>query len=198
MRGTWAAVLALAAVLLAPSTATFAQDAPPAPEAEVFRSPVLAIDQQRLFVESDFGKASLSALEAASRELQAEIRKIESDLEIEERMLTERRQKLPPAEFAPLAMAFDDKVESIRAAWGAKDRELKRQRELDQQTFYETVLPILVEVMRGMGAVMLVDQSSVILSLDRVDITQIAIDRINRTLADTPAMVPDTPPATEP
>ena len=190
------AVLALVALLLAPSTVLLAQETTPV--AEVFRSPVLAIDQQRLFVESDFGEASLSALEAASRELQAEIRQIESDLEIEERMLTERRQTLPPAEFAPLATAFDDKVESIRAAWGAKDRELKRQREVDQQTFYETVLPILVEVMREMGAVILVDQSTVILSLDRVDITQIAIERINRTLADTPAAVPEAPPVTEP
>ena len=194
MWGRRAGALALSAVLLVPAALAQDTSATPTPETQSFRSPVLAIDQQRLFVDSAFGKASLTALETASRDLQAEIRKIESDLEIEERLLTERRQTLPPTEFTPLASAFDDKVESIRAAWGAKDRELKRQRELDQQTFYETVLPILVEVMQEVGAVMLVDQSSVILTLDRVDITQIAIERIDERLSELPPPAPSDPP----
>jgi Skp family chaperone for outer membrane proteins len=190
MRAGRARIWALLALVWLPSLTPLAAQ-PTAPlAADEFRSPVLAIDQQRLFAESAFGLASLAALEAASRDLQAEIRQIESDLEIEERLLTERRRTMPPAEFAPLAVAFDDKVEGIRAAWGAKDRELKRQRDMDQQTFFQTVGPILIEVMQEMGAVMLVDQSSVVLSFDRVDITQIAIDRINARLSEAPAITP--------
>jgi Skp family chaperone for outer membrane proteins len=162
-------------------------------------SPILALDQQFLFEGSAFGQASLSRLEMASRDLQAEIRKIESDLEIEERLLTERRQTLQPAEFQPLAAAFDEKVEQIRAAWGAKDRELKRQRDQDRQTFYETAVPVLAEMMQEMGAVMLVDKANVILSLDRVDITQIAIDRLDARLSTppeiAPILAPQAPPA---
>jgi Skp family chaperone for outer membrane proteins len=170
----------------------FAQEAPaaipfdtidPLAQSSRFQSQVLTINQQRLFEESDFGKSSLSRLEKDSRGLQAEIRKIESDLEIEERLLTERRATLSPDDFQPLARAFDDKVEKIRAAWGAKDRDLKRQREQDQQTFFESAVPILADLMQEMGAVLLVDQSSVILSLDRVDITQTAMDRINARLS---------------
>lgn len=165
-----------------------------APE-RAFRSPVLSIDQQRLFEDSSFGKSSLAQLERASRDLQAEIRKIESDLEIEERLLTERRSTMPPADFLPLAAAFDEKVEKIRDAWGAKDRELKRQREQDQQRFYETAVPVLAALMQEFEAVILVDKANVILSLDRVDITQVAIDRIDARLTDAPALAPITPPA---
>ena len=154
---------------------------------DVFLSPILALDQQRVFEDSAFGKASLSRLEAASRDLQAEIRKIESDLEIEERLLTERRATMPPAEFQPLAAAFDEKVEKIRDAWVIKDRELKRQRDQDQQRFFEAAVPVLAEVMQEMGAVMLVDKSTVILNLDRADITQLAIARIDLRLSDAPA-----------
>ncbi|RUS60594.1 OmpH family outer membrane protein [Pseudorhodobacter sp. E13] len=158
-----------------------------------FQSQVLTINQQRLFEDSAFGKASLARLEADSRNLQAEIRQIESDLEIEERMLTERRAELPTAEFQPLARAFDEKVENIRAAWSAKDRDLKRQREADQQAFFETAVPILAALMRDMGAVALIDQSSVVLSLDRVDVTQMAIDRLDAAFATQQDAAPEAP-----
>lgn len=172
-----ASVLALAGGGL-PAVAQDAAPVAPPP----FESQVLTINQQRLFEDSAFGKASMSRLEADSRALQAEIRQIESDLEIEERLLTERRATLSAAEFQPLAQAFDDKVEKIRASWVAKDRDLKRQRDADQQAFFELAVPILAELMRDVGALVLVDQASVILSIDRVDITQAAIDRIDEKL----------------
>ncbi len=190
------ACMALAAGVLPAPGSALAQEVPsvvaPALDA-TFQSPVLTIDQKRLFEDSAFGLDSLTRLEAASRDLQAEIRKIESDLEIEERMLTERRAAMETHDFQPLARAFDEKVESIRAAWGAKDRDLKRQRDADQQTFFEFAVPVLAELMREMGAVLLIDQSSIVLSFDRVDITQIAIARLDARLAATQS--PDTTPA---
>jgi Skp family chaperone for outer membrane proteins len=174
-----------------PSTA----QAEPAPQNRMIQSPVLTINQQRFFEDSDFGKASLAKLEADARDLQVEIRKVEADLEIEERLLTQRRAGLTPAEFQPIAREFDDKVEKIRAAWEQKDRDLKREREKDQKAFFESALPILAAMMQEAGAALLVDQSTVILSLDRVDITNIAIDRVNSALASpaVPTTAPETP-----
>lgn len=197
MSGRFAAASLLTLAAAGWSVCAHAQQATPAaPSLPAFQSQVLTINQQRLFEDSQFGKSSLTRLEADSRSLQAEIRKIESDLEIEERLLTERRATLPPAEFQPLASNFDEKVEKIRASWGAKDRDLKRQREQDQQKFFESAVPILAEMMQEMGAVILIDQSSVILSLDRVDITRIAIERIDARLAEAPA--PDATPLATP
>lgn len=162
------------------------------PQNQGIRSPVLTINQQRFFEDSAFGKASLVRLEADARNLQVEIRKVEADLEIEERLLTERRASLSPAEFQPVARDFDDKVEKIRATWGQKDRELKQEREQDQKTFFESAVPVLAAIMQEAGAVLLVDQSTVILSLDQVDITSIAIERVNAALAT--AAAPTTAP----
>jgi Skp family chaperone for outer membrane proteins len=159
------------------------------------RSPVLTINQQRLFEDSAFGRASLARLEGDARNLQVEIRKVEADLEIEERLLTERRASLSPAEFQPIARDFDDKVEKIRAAWGQKDRDLKREREQDQKTFFDSAVPVLAAIMQEAGAVLLVDQSTVILSLDQVDVTSIAIERVNAALADAAAPDPVVPEA---
>ncbi|MGO4907796.1 OmpH family outer membrane protein [Pseudorhodobacter sp. W20_MBD10_FR17] len=153
------------------------------PQDQGIRSPVLTINQQRFFEDSAFGKASLSRLEADARSLQVEIRKVEADLEIEERLLTERRASLSPAEFQPIARDFDEKVEKIRAAWGQKDRDLKLEREQDKKTFFDSAVPVLAAIMQEAGAVLLVDQLTVILSLDQVDITTIAIERVNAALA---------------
>jgi Skp family chaperone for outer membrane proteins len=181
MLGRFAAASVLAFAALGWAAVAVGQQVAPAVTSG-FQTPVLTINQQRFFEESQFGRSSLSALEAESRALQAEIRKVESDLEIEERVLTERRATLSPSQFQPLASAFDDKVEKIRASWAEKDRDLKRQREQDQQKFFESAVPVLAQLMQEMGAVMLIEQSSVILSLDRVDITQTAIARIDAQL----------------
>lgn len=175
-------------------------DAPAAQDTfEGIRVPVLTINQQRFFEESDFGKASLATLEAEARELQIEIRKVEADLEIEERLLTQRRTSLSPADFQPIAREFDEKVEKIRAAWGQKDKDLKQQRDQDQKTFLQSAVPILAEMMQDAGAVLLIDQSNVILSLDRVDVTNAAIVRVNSALAVAPAATtPESQPETAP
>ncbi len=140
---------------------------------------VVTINQQALFENSAFGRASLQRLEERSRALRAENREIEEALEAEERSLTERRPQLPPEEFRALADAFDDKVEGIRNAQDAKGRELSRLREADQQAFLEGVVPVLADLLREKGAVALLDNSAVVLSLDSIDITAEAIARID-------------------
>ncbi|MDN5786207.1 OmpH family outer membrane protein [Pseudorhodobacter sp.] len=154
---------------------------------------ILTLNQDRLFEDSDYGKTTFARLQAEAQALQVEIRKIESDLEIEERLLTDRRATMPADQFAPLAAAFDEKVEKLRAAWGAKDRDIKNQREGDRKHFFDAALPVLAEMMQESGAVALLDQSTVILSLDRFDITDLAIARIDAQLA-IPAEAPEPKP----
>lgn len=158
-----------------------------AQESGAFRSPVLTLNQQGLFEGSDYGKASLARLEEATRALQAENRRIEAGLETEEKELTARRAALTVEAFRPLSAAFDAKVEGIRTAQDAKSRELTRQRDQDRQRFFEKALPILADLMRESGAVVLMDQSAIILSLDRIDVTEIAIARIDAAFAEAEA-----------
>lgn len=146
------------------------------------QSPIVTIRQQELFEQSDFGKASLARIADGMAKLQVENRKIEADLEAEERDLTTRRTTTPPVEFRGLAEAFDKKVEGIRAAQDAKSAAMSRERDTDQKRFFELSFPILAELMRGMGAVALIDQSTVVLSLNRIDVTDVAITRLNAAL----------------
>ncbi|TCM83380.1 OmpH family outer membrane protein [Rhodovulum steppense] len=171
-----AAVLALLLAWGAPALAP-AQDAP------ILRSPVLTLDQERLFSDSRAGRALSDALEADSAALASENRQIEAELIAEERDLTERRRTLPPEEFRTLAEAFDEKVVMTRRAQDAKARALAQRREAGQQAFYRQVLPLVAEIVRERGGVVVLERDAVILSAEQVDITDEAIAAIDDRLA---------------
>jgi Skp family chaperone for outer membrane proteins len=184
----WGMVL-LAVMLAGPVSAQTAPLAAP--------DPVLTIDQDRMFTESAYGKATLSRLEAEQADLLAENRKIEAALEEEERGLTDQRKTLPAAEFRAFAAAFDTKVEGIRAAQVEKDRRLRQAVEDNQQQFYKAAFPVIGQLMQDMGASVVLDKQSIILSLQRIDVTDAAIARIDAALGDG-SKLPDAVPPPQP
>jgi Skp family chaperone for outer membrane proteins len=162
----------------------------PAPPAPTF---LLTLDQDKLFTESAFGSASLARERTATEALDAENKQIEAALIAEEQDLTTRRSKLPAAEFAALADAFDAKVERIRAEQDAKFRDLTRIREEERKAFLRAVVPVLGELMGEKGAVAIVEKSTVIVSLTAIDVTDEAIARVDAVLTLAPTAPPPAP-----
>jgi Skp family chaperone for outer membrane proteins len=158
-----------------------AQDAP---------APLLTLDQDRLFLESDFGKATVEKERLATAALEQENRKIEAELVAEEQALTEARATITPEEFTAKAEAFDAKVERIRTEQDAKARQLTDGREKDRKAFLEIAVPVLGELLGDKKAAAILDKNLVILSLSAVDITDEAIARVNAALAEKPASTP--------
>ncbi len=144
---------------------------------------MLLLDQERFFADSRFGKRIQEEIDTETRILQTENRELEADLEAEEKSLTERRASLPPEEFRSLAAAFDAKVKDIRKARDAKASDLAARREAARKTFIETAVPVLAQIMSERGAAAIIDRSAVVLSFDRLDITDLAIARIDLQLA---------------
>ena len=110
-----AIAFATVVALLSPPLAVVAQEV-------ATQSAVLTVDPERLFAESQFGKAAVARLEAAQQDLLNENKKLEAALEAEEKDLTARRPALAAEDFRKLADAFDKKAEEIRAARLAKSR----------------------------------------------------------------------------
>lgn len=160
---------ALALVLAAPATAQEAATA----------SPVLTIDQDRLFAETRLGAETLADLERRAQELASENQQIEAALIAEERDLTEMRTTMEPGAFRDLADAFDVKVQRIRAEQDDKARALTRTRDEARAAFFNEVAVILSDIVREKGALVVIDRRDVFLSADRIDITDEAIERIN-------------------
>ena len=86
--------------------------------------------------------------------------------------------------FRVLADAFDQKVQQIRSEQEAKNRELSVFREGARIEFLNAAAPILETVMRESGAAIILERSSVFLSANATDITDLAIERIDLILGD--------------
>ncbi len=153
-------------------------------------APLLTLDQDRLFLESDFGKAAVERERAASLALEQENRKIEAELVAEEQALTAARATLSPEEFTARAEAFDAKVERIRGEQDTKSGRLIEGRERDRKAFLDVAVPVLGDLLGDKGATAILDKNLVILSLSAIDITDEAIARVNAALAERPATEP--------
>jgi Skp family chaperone for outer membrane proteins len=153
------------------------------------QSQILTIDSDRLYLDSDFGKAVAQEFDAKGKALAAENRSIEADLTQEERDLTEQRASMDPATFRALADEFDAKVQAIRREQDAKNRALNQELEERRVQFLSAAAPVLEDLMRQTGAAVVLERRMVFLSANAVDITQEAISQLNSALGDgsTPA-----------
>ena len=148
------------------------------------RPPILIIDSDRLYSESDYGRRVAADLAALATEVQAENDRIVETLTQEERSLTLRRPTMTPEAFRAESEAFDAKVQEVRRARDAKNLEFQRANAEARADFEERVQSILANIMIERGAVMVMEQRNVVLSIRAANITDAAIARINAELGD--------------
>lgn len=161
----------------------------------VIPTQVLTIDSERMFAESEFGLRVSEEYATQSRALEAENARIEAELIAEEKELTEKRMTLPTEEFRALAEAFDQKVEAIRQEQNNKSRALTQTREAARRQFIRATQPVLVDIMTETNAAIIVEQRTVLISRLSLDVTGLAIERLNAKIGDGSDM--DTPPTPE-
>jgi len=150
----------------------------------VVDTPVLTIDSERLFLNSDFGIRVAREIEARGNELAAENRQIETELAEAEQDLTEKRTTMTPEAFRPLADAFDTRVQATRQAQAAKSRALNSHLEQEREAFLNAAGPVLQELMQEVGASVVLERRTVFISSNSTDITAAAIARLNETLGE--------------
>lgn len=145
---------------------------------------VLIIDSERLFVETLYGRRIAEDLAEQAAELQAENDRIVTELTEEERSLTLRRPEMTPEAFRIAADAFDAKVQEVRRVRDAKNLELQQAGAESRAEFEERVQGIVANIMLERGAVLVLEQRTVILSVRSANITDAAITRIDAALGD--------------
>lgn len=145
---------------------------------------VLIIDSDRLFFETLYGRKIASDLAAQAAELQAENDRIVESLTLEERSLTLRRPEMTPEAFRAEAEAFDAKVQDVRRVRDAKNVELQVASAEARARFEDRVQGIVASIMLERGAVLVMEQRNVVLSVRAANITDDAIVRIDAELGD--------------
>lgn len=186
-----AAGLALALLLAVSPQISVAQSV-------VQKTAIVTLDQDQLYLGTQYGRALQAKFETESAALLAENRKIDAALEAEERDLTTKRATMTAQNFRPLAEAFDNKANELRKAQDVKSSELAKSRDADRQAFFQAVAPILGDYMVERGAVAILDKSAIVVSLGAIDITKEVIARIDARLGDGSKPAAPTPPAPTP
>ena len=178
-RATWfALVLMVFGAALLPGNGARAQDA------DAIRSSLSVLDTERLFVGSEPGQLFIQRYNAERDALIARNRQVEQELREEERALTEQRATLTAEAFRDAADAFDRKVRSIREESERASRDLERAREQAPFLLMRQAEAVLFEIMRETGVVIILDARQVLMRSDAVDITDLAIERINQAMRD--------------
>lgn len=192
MRRCLAWLVAGVLLLAPPAHAQTETAAPPS-------SPILTIDQERLYADSAWGKRAAAYLSEESVRLSAENRELEARLVAEEKELTDARPTMDPDAFRKAADAFDARVVEVRRRQDGKGRAIARISDAERQRFYAAVLPVLGEVLRRRGAVVVLDSRAIFVSVDAIDVTDEMIEAIDTTVgagenAPDPAPEPMPPP----
>lgn len=142
-------------------------------------SAVVVIDTDQLFRGTMMGQRVLADLDERARELQAENERITTALTAEEKSLTERRATMDAVAFRREAADFDTRVQGIRRARDAAIATFEAERDGAPRAFIEKIRSLVGDEMIARGAVAVLDQRIVFLSLSNVDITDAVIARID-------------------
>lgn len=147
---------------------------------EVEQAAIMTIDQERLFLSSDWGQRMQHDLEELGQALAAENERLADEFAQEENELTRLRDTLTPQEFRARAEAFDKRVVEVRRERDSKTRELQQRADQERNAFYQAALPVLGRIMHERGALVVLDQRMIFVSADKIDVTQELITRINQ------------------
>ena len=149
----------------------------------VIRSPVLTLNYEQFIAGSQMGQQMSANYEAERARLEAANAEIASQLEAEELALTKARDTMQPDAFRKAASDFDEKVQKIRQERRDAETILARKRDDLRSRFEQAAVPVLSALMREAGAAVILEVRSTVLSLEQVDITDLAIQRLDAAFA---------------
>jgi len=172
----------------APDGAAPLRVVPPAPSPEgagaALGRAVLTVDQEAMYRQSRWGMRAQAEIAAQSRQIAADNDRAFADLVADEDALTAARATLPPEEFRTRAARFDERVTAVREEREAARNALAEMAELDRALFFQAAAPVLGRVMTSRDALVVLDQRTVLIADERIDVTAATIAALNAELGD--------------
>ena len=148
------------------------------------KTAVYTIDMSKLIKQTKIGKKIILEDNISRQKLQSENEKLEAELLLEEKELSEIRETLTADEFHLKAQEFDKKVTIIRTEQGQKEQDLIVENRKNESEFFKKIYPLLYGLLLERGGSILIDQSNAVLWDSSVDLTIDAINLIDRVLGD--------------
>lgn len=180
--GIFQRLILIVATLFWAATSVFAQEGTSLPR--IVTSPILVIQSDRLYEQSDFGQRVARERSAAEAALSEENQRVANELEDEERTLTEQRKTMPADDFRAAADAFDVKAQAIRAEQIQKQRTIVQTAEDERRRFLRSLNPVMEQILTESNALVILERRSTFAVRDVLDVTERALFQANRLIGD--------------
>lgn len=174
------AIGAFALASLAASSAV-AQTAGPANPGPVIPG-VCVFFNQRLLAQSTAGQAVQARMEQLSQEVQGELTPYATTIQTEIQTLQTSGASLPEAERNSRSQALQRRIQEAQQLEQTRDNELRYTLSEQRRLISVAVEPILVAIYQERGCGLLLSRESVFMMNPAMDVTDLAIQRLNTAL----------------
>lgn len=192
--GLLVAAMALAsAAYAAPPPPAKPQGAPQAP-AGIPAPRILVIDRAAILRDSAVGKSIIAQVNAYTQQAETEFKGTSASLRSQEQALQQQLAILAPAVRDQKIKAFQAQQEAFQKK--VNDRQLQIQGGVlkARQQVEQALGPILQGIMTERGANLLMDRQAIVLGTVDIDITPVAIQRLNQKLPNVKVQLVAPPP----
>ncbi len=145
-------------------------------------NPILIVDMQRIKNETAAGRDIQSRTVEIRAKIQKAIADREAAIRLEEEKLAKERATLTGEEFRSRVQAFEKQVFENRAFAEVETRRLQQLLQEASALLRDQVTRVLAVIMRERNAQVLLDPTQIVLSVDQLNITDEAIERLDKVL----------------
>ncbi len=168
------------------ATPTFSAPAPAAPAQAADRGPptprIIVIDRNFILQRSSAGQDMVNQVQNLSKQAETEFKTQETQLATEANQLQQQLAILAPDAREQKEKEFTGKQQAFQAKVAQRQAEIQAGFNKAAHTLEVALEPILKTIMLERGANMVVDRSAIILSTVDIDVTPVAVQRLDKTL----------------
>lgn len=136
----------------------------------------------RLFAQSSVGQAVETRMQQLAQEVQTELQPYATSLQTEAQQLQTSGSTLQPDELNRRRQALQQRAQEAQQLEATRENELRYTLGMQRQAITEAVSPILTALYQEKGCGLLLDRESVFMMNPAMDVTDLAIQRLNTAL----------------
>lgn len=152
--------------------------------ATALRQAVLTVDQEAMYRQSLWGQRAAVELARQSQKVSDDNDTAFAALVADEDALTAARPTLSADEFRRRAAAFDERVTAVRRERDTAREALQAGADRERALFFQNAAPVMGGVMAARGALVVLDQRTVLISDQSIDATAAVIAALDAELGD--------------
>jgi Skp family chaperone for outer membrane proteins len=144
--------------------------------------PIILVDRNAFFAESKAGQDVARQVQEMKQQIESDLNKKAEDLRLQEEQLMKQQSLLTQEAFESKATKLRDSRLALQREADQKGQALQMGVLQAQDKIWKTASPILASILKEKQAVLMIDRSAVVKGSVDLDVTAMALQRLNQEL----------------